>query len=206
MQIARLKKASGSIRKLSPLIVYGALFAIAAYMFALGVLNRLGADPLDRLIDFYGEGALKLLVVILLISPLRKIGLDLVKFRRALGVMAFFYIAVHFMLWAGISQGFEPNNIIKEIIKRPFITMGMVGMMLALPLAVTSNNFWVRKLNPKRWKRLHLLTYPLALLAGVHYLMVVKGWQPEPIIFLTLISLLLLYRLFRYLKSKAIHA
>ena len=183
------------IRTIPIWLVYMGLSLPAMIMFGLGLADRLGADPLDRLIAFYGEWGLKLMMVTLMISPLRAWGLDLLKFRRAIGVMGFVYITLHLIMWLAFDQLLNMESIITEIIKRPFITFGMLGFLLMVPMAITSNQKMLKKLGFKKWKRLHRLNYGLAVIAIVHYLMVVKGWQIEPMMYGVVVMLLLLWRL-----------
>ena len=165
------------------------------WQFWLAINNRLGADPIDRLIDTYGIWALQLLVATLAITPLRALGIQATKLRRPLGVLTFFYALAHLLVWIVFDQGLALERIITEIIKRPFITLGMISFLIMIPLALTSNNRSLRKLGPKTWGKLHRLTYPLAVLVSLHFILVVKGWPLEPFIYAAIIFGLLAYRL-----------
>lgn len=162
--------------------------------FILALRGKLGLDPLNRLEDQYGIWALQLLILGLCISPLCKIGLNLIKQRRAIGLLAFLYVCAHLIIWIAFDQGFDFARILKEIIKRPFITIGMLGFLLMIPLALTSNNRAIRKIGPKAWQNLHKLTYVVALLGAVHFLLVVKGWPPRPFVYISIICVLLIMR------------
>jgi sulfoxide reductase heme-binding subunit YedZ len=141
----------------------------------------------------YGKLALQLLIAGLCVTPLRQYaGINLIKFRRSLGVLAFSYVCFHLLVWA-ILDVQALNRVIADIIKRPYITIGMAGFALLVPLAMTSNNWSVRKLGP-RWRKLHKLTYPAVILAGVHYVWLVKGIQLEPLIYMAIIVALLSLR------------
>lgn len=176
-----------------PIYVIGAVWA--AWLFYLGVTGGLGVEPINALEREYGEVGLKLLIIGLAITPLRKyVGVNLLKFRRALGVTTFFYIMAHFTVWAVLDVG-TFARVWEEILKRPYVTVGMLGFVLMIPLAVTSNNLSLRKLGGATWRKLHKLTYPIALLAAVHYLWLVKGFQLEPIVYLGVILGLLALRI-----------
>ena len=176
-----------------PIYVIGAVWA--AWLFYLGVTGGLGVEPINALEREYGEVGLKLLIIGLAITPLRKyVGVNLLKFRRALGVTTFFYIMAHFTVWAVLDVG-TFARVWEEILKRPYVTVGMLGFVLMIPLAVTSNNLLLRKLGGATWRKLHKLTYPIALLAAVHYLWLVKGFQLEPIVYLGVILGLLALRI-----------
>jgi sulfoxide reductase heme-binding subunit YedZ len=176
-----------------PIYVIGAVWA--AWLFYLGVTGGLGVEPINALEREYGEVGLKLLIIGLAITPLRKyVGVNLLKFRRALGVTTFFYIMAHFTVWAVLDVG-TFARVWEEILKRPYVTVGMLGFVLMIPLAVTSNNLSLRKLGGATWRKLHKLTYPIALLAAVHYLWLVKGFHLEPIVYLGVILGLLALRI-----------
>ena len=154
----------------------------------------LGVEPIKELEHEYGELALKLLIVGLAITPLRThLGINLIRFRRAIGLMAFFYVAAHLLVWLVLDVQIL-SQIWADILKRPYITIGMAGFLVMLPLALTSNNWSVRKLGPK-WRQLHKLTYLAVLLGGLHFIMLVKGFQLEPLVYMAVIVGLLLLRL-----------
>ena len=176
-----------------PLYIVGALPVVflVVQLFA----GQLGADPVKALEHKMGEIGLQLLVAGLAITPMRKyLGLNLLKFRRAIGVLAFFYILGHLAVWLALDIQFLWGEIWTDILKRPYITVGMVGFLLLLPLAITSNNLSLRKLGGMSWRKLHKLTYLAVPLGAVHFVMLVKGWQLEPLIYLGLILGLLALR------------
>ena len=166
----------------------------APWLFYLGMTGGLGVEPIEALEHELGELALQLLIFGLAISPLRRlIGINLMKFRRAIGVLTFSYAALHLLVWLVLDLR-VPAEIWADIAKRPYITVGMAAFMLMLPPAVTSNNWSVRRLGPPRWRKLHRLVYPAAILAGLHYVMLTKGFQIEPLVYLLLILGLLALR------------
>jgi len=164
------------------------------WLFYLGLTGGLGVEPIKALEHEYGKLALQLMILTLAISPLRRLlGLNLMKFRRAIGLLCFFYVMCHLLVWLVLDVQM-PGQILADIAKRPYITIGMGAFALMLPLALTSNNLSVRRLG-RTWPRLHRLTYAAGLLGSVHFVMLVKGVQLEPLIYLGLVLLLLLLRL-----------
>ncbi len=174
------------------LYLVGAVYP--AWLLYLGLTGGLGVDPVKALEHEMGERALQLLVLGLAVTPLRqRLGVNLMKFRRAIGVITFFYVVLHLLVWLVLDVQIL-GQIWADILKRPYITIGMAGFLVLLPLAITSNNWSVRKLG-RRWRVLHKAVYGAALLGGVHFVMLVKGFQIEPLIYLGVIVLLLILRL-----------
>lgn len=178
---------NGALRKVPAWTIYIVATLWVVWLFYLGLTGGLGVEPINTLERAYGELGLKLLVLGLLVTPLRKwTGVNLLKFRRAIGVTAFCVIVAHFTVWAVLDvQTLE--RVWQEIVKRPYVTVGMAAFVMLIPLAATSNNLAVRRLGALRWRKLHKLTYPAAILGGIHYLWLVKGFQIEPIIYLIII-------------------
>ncbi len=197
------QRINGWIRRVPAWPLYFLLPIKGIYIFVLALNNQLGPDPLYELIRTFGETGLQLIILTLLISPIRRwTGVSLLKFRRAIGLVSFYYICFHMLAWIALDQGWNINNIIQEIIKRPFITVGMLGFLSMVPLAVTSNNYSVRKLGALVWNKIHRLVY-LAGAAGVlHYLLVVKSWPREPIIYTLVVAVLLAIRLWWKINKK----
>jgi len=183
-----------SLRRLPTWVVYIVGALPAPWLFYQGLTGGLGVEPIKALEHEYGELALQLLVFSLAITPLRKFaGINLLKFRRAVGLLCFFYVTCHLMVWLVLDVQI-PGQIWADILKRPYITIGMAGFLLLLPLAVTSNNWSIRRLGPL-WRKLHRASYVIGLLGAVHFILLVKGVQIEPLIYLALIVGLLLLRL-----------
>lgn len=176
----------------------GAVYALgmlpAPILLYMGAMGALGVEPITALERELGALALKLLVAGLAITPLRRFtGLNLLRFRRACGLLVFYYVVWHLAVWLILDLG-DPALIWADIVKRPYITVGFAGFLLLLPLALTSNDLSVRRLGPA-WRRLHRLTYAAALLAGLHFVMLAKGFQIEPLIYAAMILALLALRL-----------
>ncbi|CUH64941.1 Flavocytochrome YedZ [Thalassovita autumnalis] len=188
-------------RKLPTWVVYLIGFLPMPLLFWQGITGALGADPVKALEHEYGELALQLLILGLAITPARRhLGLNLLKFRRAIGLLSFFYVLAHLLVWAVLDVQ-TLGAVWADIVKRPYITIGMAGFALLLPLAVTSNNRSVRALGAG-WRKLHKLTYPAVLLGGIHYVWLVKGWQLEPLIYLAAILFLFALRLPKRRKAR----
>jgi sulfoxide reductase heme-binding subunit YedZ len=171
--------------------VFGLLPAFLYFWW--GISNQLGPNPISDLEHLLGAFALQLLIAGLCITPLRRFAnLNLLKFRRAIGLLAFFYVFLHLLVWLVLDVG-QTSQIIKDIIKRPYITIGMLSFLCMLPLAITSNDLSVRRLGPK-WRLLHRITYAVCLLGGLHFVMLRKGFQLEPLIYVGLVVLLLILR------------
>jgi sulfoxide reductase heme-binding subunit YedZ len=162
--------------------------------FGIGGLS-LGANPVESLIHSLGTWSLNFLLITLAVTPLRNItGLAwLLRFRRLLGLFAFFYVSLHFLAYAWVDQRFDLHYILEDIVERPYITIGFLALVLLIPLAVTSNKRMVRRLG-KRWKKLHRLVYPIAILGVWHYYWLVKADLLEPLIYAGILAFLLLYR------------
>jgi len=185
---------NSGLRKIPAWTVYIVGAAWAAWLFYQAVTG-VWVEPVEELEHAYGELALKLMVFGLMVTPLRKfIGLNFMKFRRAVGVTAFFFVLAHFLVWAVLDvQTF--SAVWADIVKRPYVTIGMASFLMLIPLALTSNNRSVKKLGAAAWKKLHWLTYPAAVLGAVHYVWLVKGFQIEPLAYLAVVLGLLALRL-----------
>lgn len=184
---------NSALRHIPAWPIYPVSAGYAGWMFWRGVSGQLGAEPVKVLEHALGEAALYLLVGGLAITPLRRLsGLNLLRYRRAVGLACFFFVVTHLLTWAVLDVQ-RMNEVWADILKRPYITVGMIAFGLLLPLAVTSNNWSVRRLG-QRWRRLHMLVYPAALLGALHYVLQAKGLQLKPLLFLVVVIVLLLLR------------
>jgi len=170
--------------------------------------NRLGANPVEFLQHATGDWILRFLVFTLAITPLRKLFNlpDLIRFRRMLGLFAFFYACLHFLTYIGPDQSFDLSAMWKDIAKRPFITVGFTAFVLLIPLAVTSTTGWIRRLGGKRWQMLHRAIYASAVLGVVHYYWLVKSDVRKPLFYGALVVILLLWRLAGWISRRRSHA
>lgn len=166
----------------------------APWFLYLGLTGGLGVEPIKALEHEMGLLALQLLIAGLAITPLRRLaGINLIRFRRAIGLLAFLYVALHLLVWLVLDVQ-QLARVWADIVKRPYITIGMIAFILMLPLALTSNNRAVRWLGPL-WRQLHKLTYIVVLLGGLHFVMLRKGLQLEPLLYMAAILVLLALRL-----------
>ena len=178
-----------------------AVFLLALVPFALltfdAFADRLGANPVDTITRETGQWTLRFLLITLAVTPLRRLtGWNpVVRFRRMLGLFAFFYLCMHFMTFAGIDHFFVWRDIVEDVFKRPYITVGFTSFLLLIPLAITSTNAMQRRLGGKKWKRLHQLVYVAATGGVLHFLWLVKSDTREPLIYLSVLTLLLILRL-----------
>lgn len=185
---------NATFRKVPAWLIYVGTTLWVSWLFWLGATGALGVEPIKELEHAYGELALQFFIVGLAISPLRRFaGLNLLKFRRALGVTTFFLVLAHLLVWLVLDVQIL-SQIWADILKRPYITVGMAGFVLMVPLAITSNNWSVRRLG-KQWNKLHKLTYVAAALGALHFVMLAKGFQVEPLVYLGVIIGLLALRL-----------
>ena len=159
------------------------------------VNNTLGINPVETMTHETGEWTLRLLLVTLAITPLRRLSGKswLIKLRRMLGLYTFFYACLHLITYIWLDQYFDWMEIIRDIPKRPFITVGFAAFVLLIPLAVTSNNKMMRRLK-KNWVKLHKLVYVIAVLGVLHFLWLVKADTLEPLIYASILLILLGYR------------
>jgi len=166
--------------------------------------NRLGANPVEFLQHATGDWILRFLVFTLAITPLRKLlNLpDLIRFRRMLGLFAFFYACLHFLTYLGPDQSFNLSAMWKDVAKRPFITVGFLGFILLIPLALTSTTGWIRRLGGKRWQMLHRAIYISAIAGVVHYYWLVKSDVRKPLFYGALVAILLLWRFGTWISKR----
>jgi methionine sulfoxide reductase heme-binding subunit len=170
-----------------------------------GYFNLLGANPIEFITRSLGTWTLVLLLITLSITPLRQLSgwSWLIRLRRMAGLFTFFYALLHFITYIWLDQFFDLNSIYKDVIKRPFITIGFIAFILLIPLAITSSNAMVRRLGSKRWQLLHRLIYPIAIFAVIHYWWLVKKDITQPLIYALVLAILLAYRvMIRIIKAK----
>jgi len=175
------------------------LLLLPAIYYGWGVWqDALGANPLEAVIRGLGDWSLRILLLTLLISPLRRLlnWAQILRTRRMLGLYVYFYVVLHLFGYLWFDQFFDWEEIWLDILDRPFITVGMGAVILLTPLAVTSTKGFIRKLG-KNWKRLHMLVYPISMLAVLHFFWMAKLDKFEPLIYAAILSILLGERLFR---------
>lgn len=188
-----------SIFRIKLLVFLLGLTPLVLLVFGL-LTQRLGANPIEVITRDSGLWALRFLLLTLTISPLQFYTrwLFLVSLRRMLGLFSFFYASLHMLLYLWLDQFFDIQAIIKDVIERPFITVGFISFLALIPLALTSSQRMIAKLGSLRWKRLHKLVYYIAIGCSIHFFMLVKQDKLEPIIYIFILLLLLGFRLVRY--------
>jgi sulfoxide reductase heme-binding subunit YedZ len=167
----------------------------------------LTANPIEFITHFTGDWTIRFIVITLAVSPLRKLaGLpDLIRFRRMLGLFAFFYGTLHFLTYLWLDKFFSTQEIAKDVVKRPFITAGFTAFVLMIPLALTSTKGWIRRLGGKRWQNLHRLIYLTAIAGVVHYYWLVKSDIRLPVLYGALVAVLLGWRVVEKLRRGSSH-
>ena len=181
-----------ALRPLRPWMLYAAGALPALLLVWQIYTGDLGVDPVKTIEHRLGEVALQFLVAGLCITPLLRLaGLNLMRFRRQIGVLAFVYAALHVAVWVALDLQFRWAEIGTDLVKRPYIILGFLAFLLLLPLAATSNAPSIRALGAVGWRRLHWLTYPAVLLAALHFVWLMKAWAMEPLAYLAATAALL---------------
>jgi methionine sulfoxide reductase heme-binding subunit len=180
--------------------------AIPFLQLSWGLLrNDLGINPVETLQHTTGDWTLRFLIFTLAITPLRKTFKlpELIRFRRMLGLFAFFYVVLHFVTYLGPDQSFNFSGMWDDVAKRKFVTVGFAAFLLLIPLAITSTTGWIRRLGGKRWQALHRSIYVCAILGVIHYYWLVKSDVRKPIFYGVLVGILLLWRVWdAYFRGK----
>lgn len=181
-----------------------------ACLVPLGVLiwratqGDLTANPIEFVEHWTGDWTMRFLIVTLCITPLRKIVRmpQLIRFRRMLGLFAFFYACLHFSTWVGLDRFFNLHDMWADVEKRKFITVGFAGFVLLIPLAITSTKGWIRRLGGKRWQWLHRAVYVSAILGVIHYAWLVKSDEHKPLQYAVMVGVLLLWRIGVWMRKR----
>jgi len=179
---------------LKPVVFLSLSLPLLWLVYAL-VTNQLGANPIETITDFTGEWALRILLLSLAMTPLRMILKKPwpIRLRRMVGLFAFFYVLTHLATYLVLDQQLDLGAILSDILKRPYITAGTVALLILIPLALTSTKGMMKRLG-KRWTSLHRLVYVAATAAVVHYVWLTRGDQIEPMIYLVVLFVLMLFR------------
>lgn len=190
------------MHKLAKPLVLVAALAPAALLVRAGLNGTLGVNPAETLQLETGIWALRFLLLTLAVTPLRRLtGWDrAIRYRRMLGLFAFFYAFAHFTTYLVLDQSFQFDAILNDVAKRPFITAGMVALVLMIPLALTSTRGWIRRLG-RRWQALHRLIYISAIAGAVHYLWKVKIAVGPPVYYAVVVAVLLGFRVAWQIRS-----
>jgi methionine sulfoxide reductase heme-binding subunit len=190
--------------KWTKVAVFALSLAPLASLVWRGFQNNLTADPIAFITHKTGDWTLRFLVITLVITPLRKTlhVPQLIRFRRMLGLFAFFYATLHFTTWIVLDHFFAWSEMWKDVQKRPFITVGFIGFVLMIPLAVTSTAGWIRRLGGRRWQLLHRAIYFIAVLGVIHYYLQVKSDTRKPLEYAWMVGILLAWRLGAWLYGR----
>lgn len=159
------------------------------------IFGGLGPDPVKAIERALGERGLQFLLASLAITPLRRVGLNLLRFRRALGLLSFIYVTLHLVAWVWLDMGLRWGEMLADLTKRPFVIVGMIGFLVMVPLAATSWNGAIRRLGAATWNRLHKLAYVAILAGAVHLALLSKVWTTEVLVYFGLALGLLAVRL-----------
>ncbi len=172
-----------------------------AWLVWLALTDGLGPDPVKELEHQLGLRSLQFLIAVLCVTPLRWAGLNLLRFRRALGLLAFAYAVLHVVAWGWLDMGLRLDEIARDLVRRWYIVIGMVGLLAMIPLAVTSTNAAIRRMGATRWRALHRLVYVAAAAGAIHWVVLVKAWPAEPMLYAGAAAGLLALR---WLKARGI--
>ena len=191
------------LRWLKSLLFIICLIPIASLVY--GVLTAsIAGDPVETMTEVTGQWGLRFLLLTLSVTPLRKLLkiTDLIKFRRMLGLFAFFYAFCHLNVYIIFDQFFDWPEIWRDTVEKKFVFAGMLAVILMVPLAITSTNGWIKRLGGKRWQRLHQLVYIIAIAAVVHFVWLVKADLTQPLIYALILFFLLGFRLVHKYKKR----
>jgi sulfoxide reductase heme-binding subunit YedZ len=168
-----------------------------------GDAPQFGANPVEYITHYTGDWTIRFLLISLAVTPLRKIFNQpkLARYRRMLGLFAFFYLCLHFMTWFILDKSFSFSDMWADVLKRRFITVGMLGFALLIPLAVTSTTGWVRRMGFMQWQRLHRLVYFAALAGVIHYMWLVKSDERLPLMYGAILTAEMAYRVFTWKQA-----
>ena len=197
--------SSRSVNKTKPLILV--LLLLPSFVWAGMFINgNLGINPIEMLMHKLGEMALRLLIGVLFISSLAQFSFlrSLQNLRRLIGLTAFYYVSLHLIAYVFLDHFFNFSFILKDIYKRPFITFGFSGFILLLPLVFTSTNSMLKKLTFKVWKKIHYLIYIVVLLGVLHFYLLTKADKTEPLIYLSIIGLLFIWRVYKKFLTRRV--
>ena len=182
-------------RRVPTWVVYGLGLVPLAMLVWGAVVGGLGPDPVKAIERSLGERGLQFLLASLAITPLRRAGLNLLRFRRALGLLSFIYVALHLVAWVWLDMGLRWGEMAADLTKRPFVILGMIGFLVMIPLAATSWNGAIRRMGAAAWRRLHKLAYVAILAGAAHLALLSKVWTTEVLVYLGLALGLLALRM-----------
>jgi sulfoxide reductase heme-binding subunit YedZ len=190
-----MERLNGYARRVPTWVVYGLGVLPLGFLVWAVLAGGLGADPVKAVEHRLGELGLQFLLASLAITPLRRLGLNLIRFRRALGLVAFLYVSLHLLAWVWLDMDLRWTEMAADLAKRPYVLLGMIGFAAMIPLALTSTNAAIRKMGPLAWRRLHRLAYAAVLAGMAHFVLIEKVWTVELLVYLGITAALLGLRL-----------
>lgn len=182
-------------RRLPTWVVYLLGLVPLGFLVWGAIFGGIGPDPVKAIERGLGLRGLQFLLASLAITPLRRVGLNFLRFRRALGLLAFTYVSLHLVAWVWLDMGLRWGEMLADLTKRPFVILGMIGFLVMIPLAATSSNGAIRRMGAKVWNRLHKLAYVAILAGAAHLALLSKVWTTEILVYLSLALGLLALRL-----------
>ena len=190
--------------KRTKVVVFALCLVPLAVLVWKGFQNELGANPVEFIEHWTGDWTIRFLIITLCITPFRKLlhVPQLIRFRRMLGLFAFFYVCLHFSTWIWLDRFFNLSDVWADVLKRRFITVGFAGFVLLIPLAITSTKGWIRRLGGKRWQLLHRAIYLSAIAGVIHYYWQVKSDERKPLQYAAVVGALLAWRLGAWLYKR----
>lgn len=185
-------------------VVFTACLVPLAWLVWQALFGYLGVNPIETVNRYLGDWALRFVLIALAVTPLRKITgwAQLARLRRMLGLFAFFYVCLHLSSYLGLDLFFDWQALAKDVVKRRYITLGMVAFLMLVPLAVTSTDAMIRRLGGRRWRMLHKMVYAVGILGVVHYWMMVKADIRQPMMYAAVLAVLLGYRIAAHWMEK----
>ena len=200
-----MKAPREKVLRILKVLVFAVCLGPLAVLVWKGFHELLGANPVDVITRSTGKWTLTFLLITLSVTPVRKLaGLPwLIRFRRMIGLYAFFYGSLHLMTYVWLDKFFGVHEMLHDILKRRFITAGMTAFTLMLPLALTSTTGWIRRLGGKRWQKLHRLIYFSAAAGVIHFIWLVKADLRQPLTYGAVLAVLLTYRVVVWATAKA---
>jgi sulfoxide reductase heme-binding subunit YedZ len=200
-----VQDANAALRRLPVGAVWLAGLLPLFWLVWQAAAGGLGADPVKSIEHALGLTGLQFLVAGLCITPLRRAtGISLLRFRRAVGLLAFTYVTLHLTVWVTLDLQFRWAEIGADIAKRPYVLAGFIGFLAMVPLALTSNDAALRRMGAVAWRQLHRLTYVAAAAGAIHFLWLVKTWRAEPLVYLAAVAVLLALRATQGLRRPAV--
>ena len=209
MNVQTMNRHTALMHPAAKPVVFALCLLPFAWLLYSAITNQLGANPAEALIRATGDWTLRFICIVLLVTPLRTISSTpaLARFRRMLGLFAYFYVVIHLLSYSGFDMGFDVGDIVKDIIKRPFILVGFLAFLLLTPLTATSFNRAIKTLGAKRWQLLHKLVYVIAGLGLLHFFWMRSGKNDfaEVFVYAAIIAVLLGWRLWQFMRKKRLY-